>query len=122
MNSLDLDREIGKMARAMMTRNTLIVADLIAHMRSEMTLEELAGMMLVSIERVIWFDTDSVTWTIQNLIPADIMQEIQRITSVAVYKHLIAKGYVPGKDMSVDAKGKLLVKTKIHNGSLIKKV
>lgn len=46
----------------------------------------------------------------------DIMQEIQKITSVTVYKHLIAKGYVPGKDMSVDANGKLLVKAKMKKG------
>ena len=114
MNSLDLDLEIGKMARAMMTRNTLIGADLIAHLRSEMTLEEVAGMMLVSIERLLWFDADAVLWSLENLIPGDVMQEIQRITSLAVYKQLIRKGYVPGKDMSVDANGKLLVKQKMR--------
>ncbi|GAB4178050.1 MAG: hypothetical protein Fur006_10210 [Coleofasciculaceae cyanobacterium] len=112
MNSLDLDLEIGKMSRAMMTRNRQIGVDLIAHLRSQMTLEELAGMMLVSIERLLRFDTESVMWTIENLIPKDILQEIQKITSVAIYKHLIGKGYVPGKDMSVDANGKLLVKAK----------
>jgi len=112
MNSLDLDLEIGKMARAMMTRNTLIGADIIAHLRSQRTIEEVAGMMLVSIERLLWFDADAVLWSIENLIPGDVMQEIQRITSLAVYKQLIRKGYVPGKDMSVDASGKLLVKQK----------
>lgn len=114
MNSLDLDLEVGKMARAMMTRNRQIGVELIAHLRSQMTLEELAGMMLVSMQRLLWFDAESVLWTTENLIPVDLMQEIQRITSVAVYKHLIAKGYVPGKDMSVDANGKLLVKAKMR--------
>lgn len=117
MNSLDIDLEVGKLSRAMMTRNRQIGVDLIAHLRSQMTLEELAGMLLVSIERLLWFDTESVMWTIENLIPRDIMQEIQRITSVAVYKHLVAKGYVPGKDMSVDANGKLLVKTKTRTAA-----
>lgn len=112
MNSLDLDQEIGKIARAMMTRNRLIGQDIIAQLRSQMTLECVAGMLLVSIERLLWFDTDSVLWATEHLIPADVMQEIQRITSVAVYKQLIRKGYVPGKDLSVDANGKLLVKAK----------
>jgi hypothetical protein len=113
MNPLELDQEIGKMARAMMTRNTLIGADLIAHLRSQITLQEVAGMVLVSFNRLLWFDEQAILWSIENLIPADVLQEMQRITSVAVYQQLIRKGYVPGKDMSVDAKGKLLVKAKM---------
>lgn len=112
MNSLELDTEIGKMARAMMTRNTQIGTALIDHLRTQLTLESVAGVLLVSINRLLWLDTDSVIWTIENLIPADIMQEIQRITSFTVYKHLVGKGFVPGKDLSVDADGKLLLKAK----------
>jgi tRNA splicing endonuclease len=112
MNPLELDQEIGKMARAMMTRNRQIGAALIAHLRTQMTIECVAGVLLVSIQRLLWLDTESVIWTIENLIPADVMQEIVRIRSVTVYKHLIAKGFVPGQDMSVDALGKLLVKQK----------
>ncbi|MDP8964770.1 MAG: hypothetical protein M3O33_12460 [Cyanobacteriota bacterium] len=113
MNSLELDQEIGKMAVAMMTRNSQIGTALIAHLRTQLTIEAVAGVLLVSIQRVIWFDTDSVFWTIKYLIPADVMQEIQRITSFAVYKHLVNKGFVPGKDLSVDAEGKLLLKQKV---------
>jgi hypothetical protein len=40
------------------------------------------------------------------------MQEIRNITSFTVYKNLVAKGFVPGKDLSVDANGNLLVKQK----------
>lgn len=112
MNSLDLDLEIGKMARAMTTRNSQIGKDLIAYHRSQMTLEEVAGMLLVSMERLLWLDADSVIWTIKHLIPSDVMQEIQKIMSVAVYQQLIRKGYVPGKDMSVDANGHLLLNFK----------
>lgn len=96
-----------------MTRNPQIGADLIAHLRTKLTLECVTGLLLVSIERVIWFDPDSVTWAVNNLIPVDIMQEIHRMMSFAVYKQLIAKGYVPGKHMSVDANGKLLLKQKV---------
>ena len=113
MNLLELDQEIGKMARAMMTRNTLIGADLIAHLSNQMTLEEVAGIVLVSFERLLWFDEEAILWSIENLLPAAVLQAIQKITSVAVYQQLIRKGYVPGKDMSVDANGKLLVKAKM---------
>ncbi len=118
MNYLELEQEIAKMARAMMTRNSQIGKDLIANLRSQMTLEEIGGMMLVSIERLIWFDSDSVLWTIENLIPADVMQEIRTITSVAVGKRLIGKGFMPGKDFSVDAAGKLLLNDKAKTAIL----
>lgn len=114
MNCLELDREIAKMARAMMTRNTQIGRDLIAYLRSQMTIEAVAGVLVVSIERVIWFDAESIIWTIENVIPGDIMQEIHRLTSVSIYKQLITKGYVPGKDMSVDANGKILLKETVR--------
>lgn len=109
MNSLQLELEIEKMARAMMTRNSEIGKDLIVHLRTQFTLEAVAGLMLVSIERLLWFDCDSVFWTVEHLIPADVMQEIKRITTVTFYKQLINKGFIPGQDFSVDAGGKLLV-------------
>jgi hypothetical protein len=96
----------------MMTRNTQIGEALIAHLRAQLAIESVAGVLIVSIERLIWFDTEAVFWTIENLIPADIMQEIHSITSFTVYKHLVAKGFVPGKDLSVDANGKLLLNKK----------
>ena len=37
------------------------------------------------------------------------MQEIRNLTSVTIYKQLIAKKFVPGQDFSVDASGKLLL-------------
>ena len=100
-----------------MARNTQIGADLIAYLRTQLTLESVAGVLLVSIQRVIWFDPDSVVWTVENIIPADVMQEIHRIKSFIVYKHLVTKGFVPGKDLSVDADGKLLVKEKARTAA-----
>ncbi|MBD0300966.1 MAG: hypothetical protein ICV85_01965 [Tolypothrix sp. T3-bin4] len=114
MNLLDLDQEIGKMARAIMTRNSLIVKALIAHLRTQLTPEYVAGVLIISIERVIWFDTEAIVWAVENLIPADIMQEIRRITSFTIYKQLVAKGFVPGQDLSVDADGNLLLKKKVR--------
>ncbi|MBW4575320.1 MAG: hypothetical protein KME08_08550 [Aphanothece sp. CMT-3BRIN-NPC111] len=118
MNQLDLEQEIGKMARAMMTRNTQIGDALIAHLRTQFTHEEVAGLVLVSLERLIWFDSELFLWTIQNFIPADVVQEIRRITSVAIYKQLIGKKFMPGKDFSVDADGKLLLNDKAKKAIL----
>lgn len=118
MNQLDLEQEIGKMARAMMTRNTQIGDALIAHLRTQFTHEEVAGLVLVSLERLIWFDSELFLWTIQNFIPADVVHEIRRITSVAIYKQLIGKKFMPGKDFSVDADGKLLLNDKAKKAIL----
>ena len=118
MNSLELETEIEKMARAMMTRNRDIGRDLIVHLQTQLPVDAVAGLMIVSIERVIWFDTDSVFWTIENLIPADVMEEIHRITSFAFYKLFVSKGFLPGKDFSVDANGKLLLKEQLRTAVL----
>jgi len=128
MNCLELEGEVGKMARAMMTRNPQIGKDLIAHLKTQLLVEAVAGLMIVSIERVLWFDTDSVLWTMEHLIPADVMHEIQKIFLVYIYKWLISKGFVPGTDFSVDANGKLLLNAQAKavivprslHGSLIK--
>ena len=109
MNSLELEVEVGRIARAMMTRNSAIGKELIEYLRTQLTIEAVAGVVIVSIERLIWFDVDAVFWTIENLIPADVMQEIRRMTTVVFYQRLISKKFILGKDFSVDANGKLLV-------------
>jgi hypothetical protein len=112
MNQLELEQEVGKMARAMMTRNTEIGDALIAHLRTQLTNQEVAGVVLVSLERLIWFDNDLFLWTIKNFIPADVVREIRNISSVTIYKQLIGKKFLPGKDFSVDADGTLLLNEK----------
>lgn len=113
INSLELEQEIAKMARAMMTRNTEIGEALIGNLRIHLTLEDVAGVMLVSIERLIGYDIDSVFWTLQNLMPADVMREIHKIMSAAFCKQLISKGFVPGKDFSANAVGHLLLTDRV---------
>lgn len=117
MNSLEIEQEITKMARAMMIRNPQIGQTLIAHLRHQLTLDEVAGLLLVSLERLLWFDAEAVIWAVENIIPADVMRQIHNITSVKIYKQLIRKGYVPGKDMSVNANGKLLLKEKLRRAA-----
>ena len=109
MNHLELEQEIGKMARAMMTRNSLIGKDLIGDLRGRLPVESIAAVMIVSIERLIWSDCESVVWSVSYLIPADLMEEIRRITSLVVCKRLMGKGFLLGQDFSIDLRGNLLL-------------
>ncbi len=121
MNCLDLEIEIGKMTGAMMTRNPQIGKDLISHLRTQLTVGAVAGVMIVSIERVIWFDTDAVFWTMEYLIPTDVMHEIKKTFLLYFYKRLISKGFIPGTDFSVDADDKLLLNTQAKAAILPKR-
>ena len=118
MKPLQLETEIAKLTRAMMTRNSEIGKDLINHLRTQLAVEAIAGLLLISIERLIWFDTDSVVWTIEHLIPADVMLEIRRTTTIALYQQLIGQGFVPGKEFSMDANGKLLLNDRAKTAML----
>ncbi|MGA9380101.1 MAG: hypothetical protein WBV73_15160 [Phormidium sp.] len=108
MNYFQLEGEISKLTTAMMTRHRDIVSDLIVSLKAQLTLEEVAGLVLVSLERLLWFDVDLFFWCAENLIPLEIKSEIKRIIAVTNYKHLIAKGLIPGEDFSMDGEGKLL--------------
>lgn len=113
MNCLQVEVEIGRIVRAMMTRNRDIGKDLIAYVRMQLPISEVAGLVIISIERLIWFDTDAILWAVEHMIPDEIMQEVRKITTITIYKYLTSKGFVPGKDMSVDGKGKLLLNKQV---------
>jgi len=108
MNQLELEREIAKVTMGIMTRNSQIALDIIANLSSQITLEEVAGVLIVSLERLIWFDGELFLWAVETLLPVDIKHEIRRIMSLNTYKRLIAKGFIPGKDFSINADGTLL--------------
>lgn len=100
------------MAYALMSRNLMMGEDLMADLCDRFSLEDVAGIMLISLERLIWFDTDAFTWAIANLIPGDVIQEIRRIISVTVGMRLIDQGLIPGQDFSVNSMGNLLLNSK----------
>lgn len=79
MSYLELESEIENISRAMIIRNGQVGKDLVAKLRAQLTLKDVAGVMLVSLERIVWLDPDSFQWAIANLIPTDVLQEIQRI-------------------------------------------
>ncbi|WP_242541243.1 hypothetical protein [Phormidium pseudopriestleyi] len=68
--------------------------------------------MIVSIERLLWLDWDSVVWAIAHLIPADIMTQIQSNLRFNLYQRLIHKGLIPGVDFSIDGNGNLRLNAK----------
>ncbi|MUL37919.1 hypothetical protein BWI75_16685 [Gloeocapsopsis sp. AAB1 = 1H9] len=109
MTCVELERQIAKITMAMMARNSQIGKDLISHLKTQLSTEVVAGIMIISIERVLWFDPNSVLWTVNNLLPADIQQEIQNTFLVHFYKQLISKGFIPGEDFSIDASSQLLL-------------
>ena len=108
MNWLELEQEISKVTLAILTRTRQVATDIIVNLQTQMQLEEVAGVVLLSLERLLWVEPDLVVWTIENIIPIDIRQEIKRTIALTTYQQLIHKGLVPGKDFSLDATGKLL--------------
>jgi hypothetical protein len=108
MNPIELEQQVAKVTMAMMTRNRLVAGDVISDLRTQMTPKEVAGIIIISLERLMWFDSNLLFWTIENLIPLDLRQEIKSIISISTFRHLIGKGLVPGKDFSIDANGKVL--------------
>lgn len=119
MNSLQLELEIEKIATVMMTRNSLIGKDIITDLKTKFSLEAIAGLMIVSIERVIWFDIDSVFWTIEHLIPIEVMQEMKKLVTFTVFQQLVNKGFMPGEEFSVDASGRLLLNNKVKTAVVL---
>ncbi|MBN8559503.1 MULTISPECIES: hypothetical protein [Leptolyngbya] len=107
--SLDLEQELSRLACAFATRNTEIGKAVIANLRSRLTLRDVAGMVIVSLERLVWIDPLAFCWAIENVIPGYVMREIRRITSVTLYRRLITQGYEPGHDFSMDGKGQVLL-------------
>ncbi len=110
MNQFELEDATKKMTLAIRTRNPQIGKDILVALSTTHSLEEIAGVIIVTVERLLfWSDSEAVVWAVRNLIPPELMLEIQRITSVAVYQRLIGKGLIPGQDFSVDGHGKLLL-------------
>ena len=92
MNPLELEKEISKVTLAIMTRNRQIALDIIADLRTKMTLEEVAGVLLIGLERLMWFDGELFFWAVENLLPADIRLEIKKIMSVNAFDTPHPKG------------------------------
>ncbi len=104
----ELENDLSRLTSAFATRNTTIGKEVIASLRCRMTLRDVAGMVIVSLERLVWQDQLAFCWAVENTVPGYVMREIRRITSITVYKRLIDRGLDPGQDFSVDAKGNVL--------------
>lgn len=105
----ELEQEVQRLVTALRTRNFTIGRAIINDLRDQFLLQDVAGIVLVSVERVLWIDAQSFCWAIESLIPSDIMQEIRRIMSMQACQRLIGKGLVLGRDFSIDARGNLLL-------------
>ncbi|KAM3106290.1 hypothetical protein [Phormidesmis sp. 146-33] len=106
---LELEQDISRLTSAFATRNTCIGKEIIANLRSHLTLRDVAGIVLVSLERLIHTDPLAFCWAVENTVPGYVMREIRRITSMTLYKRLIDKGLTPGNDFSMNEKGGVLL-------------
>lgn len=106
---LQLEQEINRLTCAFATRNAEIGKAVIASLRSRLTLRDVAGIVIVSLEQLVRTDPLAFCWSIEQTIPGYVMREIRRITSITVYKRLIQEGFEPGHDFSIDAKGSILL-------------
>lgn len=108
-NYLELEDEVGKMATALISGDGRISKALIANLKARFSLEDVAMIMLVSLERLLWSDNKLFIRAVEHLIPGDVMQEVHRLVATSVSKRLIDKGFVPGEDFSINVNGKLLL-------------
>ncbi len=105
----ELEQESAKMVCALATYNTQIGREMIASLQDRLPSTEMAGVLLVSLERLLWMDSAAFTWAIDHLIPADVMREIHRITTAHIGKQLVDRGFTPGCDFSLNAAGHLML-------------
>jgi hypothetical protein len=106
---LQLEDEISRLTCALATRNAEIGKSVIASLRCQLTLRDVAGIVIISLERLVRVDPLAFCWAVEQIIPGYVMREIRRITTITLYKHLIQQGLEPGEDFSVDAKGSVLL-------------
>jgi hypothetical protein len=106
---LHLESEISRLTCALATRNADIGKSIIVGLRCQLTLRDVAGIVIVSLERLLWVDPLAFCWAVEQIIPGYVMREIRRITTITLYKQLIHQGLQPGEDFSMDAKGSVLL-------------
>lgn len=119
MNPLKLEQHINKLTMAIVARNAIVANDLIAFLYYELTAEEVAGLVLISLERLLWSESESCAWALKYLLPDELKDDIKRLISFTTYKQLIAKGLIPGQDFSITADGGLIRKQPFSQNSRV---
>ncbi len=105
----ELEQQVTKLTYIMLTRDRSMSEAMIEHLKTQLALQDVAGVVLVSLEQLLWQDAVAFCWAVQHLVPADIKHEIRQITSLALCKRLVQKGLLPGQHFSIDAKGEVLL-------------
>lgn len=106
---LQLESEVSRLTSAFATRNAEIGRAVIANLRSQLTLRDVAGIVIVSLEQIVRLDPLAFCWAVEQTIPGYVMREIRRMTTMCVYKRLIEQGLSPGEDFSMNDKGSVLL-------------
>lgn len=106
---LELESDVSKLVYALATCNSGVCEALITSLRDRLSLETVAGMMLISLEQLLRLNSQAFVWAVESWLPVDVFQEIRRISTVTIGKQLIERGLQPGQDFSVNFGGQLLL-------------
>lgn len=106
-----LEQETSKTVYALATCNVQIGSEIIANLCNRFTLEGAAGIILVSLEQLLWLNPEAFVWSVA-LLPPDLLKAIRCQMVVAVSKRLVDQRFIPGKDFSLDSNGQLLLTDK----------
>lgn len=92
----------------MSSRDTRIAGSLMADLQTQLSLPEIAGLLVICLERLLGLDQEAFLWAVR-FIPEDVLSEIRHLFMVDRYRQLIGQGLIPGQDFSVDQSGQLLI-------------
>lgn len=109
LNFSDLEQTAAKLLYALAAYNTPLCQGLIVDLCDRLPLETVAGVLLISLERLRWLDANAFIWAVEQQIPTEVAQEIRRLISLTRSQQLIAKGLRLGEDFSMDSLGCLLL-------------
>lgn len=118
LSELELEREISRVVRAMSSRDRRIGKDIITDLRLRFPLKDVAGLLIVSLERLLWLDSQAFVWAVENMIPRVVMREIRSLMMNTICKNLIDQGLTPGEQFSMDAQGQLLLAPELTSRGL----
>ncbi|PSB31739.1 hypothetical protein [Stenomitos frigidus] len=97
-----LEQETTRTVYALATCNAQIGGEIIASLCDRFSLEEAAGIILVSLEQLLRLNAEAFVWSVEQLLPADILKAIRNVTRVAVSRQSIERGFALGEEFSVD--------------------
>lgn len=89
MTIYELEDAVTKLSLAFTIRNSCIGRDLIAYLSSQFTLDEVAAIALLSLERLVWMDTKACLWAVEYIIPEEVKLQVERLVGIHLCQQLL---------------------------------